>query len=199
MKKIAFIFILAAFSFFSCERKSDKKSGNVGEPKTETAKKDIDLIVDSVNTAWTTLISTEEQKFQDLKRLLDEISYTSSYDPIAHDSLTKKLEIVKAKRYDQSLDTSAIDAYNNATDRVVFEVLQLKRTTKGIEQHPLADELENDILAANSPEKVAQLLGRYNWWTNQYNNYLKKNKKKLEKLGEPYASYKEKAVLFPVN
>jgi hypothetical protein len=183
----------------ACERKNNGTSKDEKETKIEVVQKNVDSIVDSVNGAWSLMTQLDDQKFKDVKRLLDEISYTSTYDVVAHDSLVKKIDKVKSKRFDQTLDTAAIDNYYALTDQFILEVFQLKAKTKGIEQHPIADELVEDITKGNSQETVSQGLSRYNYWANQYNNYIKKNDKQLEKLGDPYASYKEKPVLFKIN
>jgi hypothetical protein len=196
MKRFSAVLLTLLIVTFACERKNNGTSKDEKESKVEVVKKNVDSIVDSVNGAWNAMVQQDDQKFKDVKRLLDEISYTSSYDVVAHDSLMKKLEIIKSKRFDQNLDTASIDRYYALTDKFILEVFQLKAKTKGIEQHPIADELIEDITQGNSTETVSQGLSKYNYWTNQYNNYIKKNHKQLEKLGEPYTSLKEKPVLY---
>jgi hypothetical protein len=196
MKRFSAVLLTLLIVTFACERKNNGTSKDEKESKVEVVKKNVDSIVDSVNGAWNAMIQQDDQKFKDVKRLLDEISYTSSYDVVAHDSLLKKLEVIKSKRFDQNLDTTSIDNYYALTDKFILEVFQLKAKTKGIEQHPIADELVEDITRGNSTEAVSQSLSKYNYWTNQFNTYIKKNHKQLEKLGDPYTSLKEKPVLY---
>ena len=192
MKKIAFIPLFACLFFFSCERKSDNKSDNLTEAGAESVTKEIDVLKDSVEIAWKTMISTDDQKFQDIKRLLDEISYTNDYDVAQHDALLKELERVKSQRYDESLNLEALDRYDVLTDSLIRQVYMLKSKSKEIVQHPLADQLVEDINHLNSQEIMVAQRMNYDRWASSYNEYLKKHRKKLEKKGEPYASLKER-------
>lgn len=192
MKRLSIALLALILFAFSCERKNNGSSAENKESKTDVVKKEIDLLVDSLNSSWNNMIDSDDQKFKDVKRLLDEISYTNNYNVVMHDSLVKELEVVKSQRFDQSLDLDAMDKYDMLTDRYILDVFKLKEKTPGIEQHPLADELVNDINIANSPENVVQLRKRYDEWAKRYNAYLKKNRKQLDKLGEPYASMQEK-------
>lgn len=192
MKKLPLVLLVLAFLTFACERKNNGTSEEK-ETKTDIVKKEIDVMVDSVNGAWTAMIASDDQKFKDIKRLLDEISYTDNYNVVMHDSLVKQIDAVKSKRFDETIDLNTMDAYDILTDKYILEVLKLKEKTPGIEQHPLADELVNDINKANSAEITVQHRKRYDDWAKRYNQYLKKHKKQLAKLGEPYASLKERA------
>ncbi|MBX9853423.1 MAG: hypothetical protein K2X86_16880 [Cytophagaceae bacterium] len=193
MKKLSFILLSTILFAFSCERKGPEKTEEKKEAKLETVKIGMDAIVDSLNKSWNAIINTDDQKFADIKRLLEEISYTNKYDARLQDSLMKQIEVVKAQRFDQNIDLNQMDKYDSITDAYILKVFELKQKTKGIEQHPLADELVEDIAEANSSQATAVLRLRYDRWAKQYNDYLKDNKKSLEKLGEPYASMKERA------
>src|SRR5436189_5344073 len=109
MKNISIALFACILLSFSCEKKTPDTSKNTKETNTETVKKETDAIVDSLNASWTDLVKTEDQKFKDIKRLLEEISYTSSYDVVAVDSLVKKTDKVKSMIFNESLDTNAID------------------------------------------------------------------------------------------
>ena len=193
MKKISLIITSLVLLSFSCEKKAD--SVEEKETKTETVQKEVTLLNDSVNATYKKMTEVDDQKFKDIKRLLDEISYTSDYDVALHDSLTKQLEVVKSKRFDDKLDTAQIDAYDMLTDAYIAKVYALKSKSKEIAQHPLADELMQDINKANSAETVASLRIDYDSWAKAYNEYIKKHSRKLEKMGEPYASMKERATI----
>src|SRR6478609_8491207 len=106
MKSFTLILCSILLLSLSCERKSDNT--NAGKEAKETSKekvkRDMDLITDSLNTSWKNMVGTDDQKLADIKRLLDEISYTSDYDVVLHDSLTKQFAALKASRYDESLN-----------------------------------------------------------------------------------------------
>lgn len=197
MKNISILAFASLLLFaFSCERKPDNKSeSSAKETKTETVKSEVMLLKDSTDAAYKKMIDVDDQKFKDIKRLLDEISYTSDYDVALHDSLVKQLAVVKSKRFTETLDTAEIDYYDNLTDAYILKIYQLKSKSREIGQHPLADELVEDINNANSMQTVATLRYHYALWAKKYNEYLRQHRKKLEKLGEPYASLKERPEL----
>jgi flagellar motility protein MotE (MotC chaperone) len=86
-----------------------------------------------------------------------------------------------------------MDAYDEMTDAYIRKVYELKNKSKEISQHDLAERLVEDINKANSVETTVTLRKRYDNWAKTYNAYLQKHKNQLEKLGEPYASMKERA------
>jgi hypothetical protein len=195
MKKISFILLLVIAFFSSCENKTEKKTENpqgqnVKPP--QPVKTEIDILADSVNAAWKAMIESDDQKFRDIKRLLDEISYTKDYDAVMLEEILKEMEYVKSQRYDETLNLAALDRYDQLTDELIKKVYRLKAKSKEIKQHPLADELVKDINYANSQEITVSLRMRYDEWAKRYNDYLKTNQDKLKEMGDKYASFKER-------
>jgi len=193
-KNLYLVIIAVLLLSLSCERKDSTK-----ETKVDQVKKEMDIISDSLNTAWKNMDANDSSKLADVERLLKEISYTSDYDVALHDSLVKQLPVLKSKKYDESLNLDSMDAYDNMTDAYIRKVYELKNKSKEINQHDLADRLVEDINRANSVETIVTLRKRYDNWAKAYNSYLEKHQKQLEKLGEPYASMKEKAEMMPLE
>lgn len=196
MKKLRLIFILLIAITFACERKST--TNEASGKKVDRVKKEIDVLVDSMDTAWKVMIQSDNEKLADIKRLLDEVSYTKKYDVLAHDSLVTLQKKLTSKRYDQkSMSVSQkIDAYDLATDSLIRAAVKLTGSTPNIESHPLAQTLLNDIMEADN--KVVVYRTQYDRWAREFNNYVEKHDKQLEKLGEPYKSY-EKRPLFSLG
>jgi hypothetical protein len=188
IKNLYVLTIAVLLLSLSCERKGGNK-----ETKVDQVKKEMDIITDSLNTSWHNMDANDSTKLADVERLLKEISYTSDYDVTLHDSLLKQLPVLKSKKYDESLNLDAMDAYDEMTDAYIRKVYELKNKSKEISQHDLAERLVEDINKANSVETTVTLRKRYDNWAKTYNAYLQKHKNQLEKLGEPYASMKERA------
>jgi hypothetical protein len=193
MKKLI-IFLLVpplVILSLSCERKETKNS-NPPPLKVEQAKMELGQFNDSINKVWKIMIESDDQKIADIKRLLLEISYTDKPSTIELMKIQKMQEQLVSKRYDQvtMADSKKIDDYDFATDSLVKSAMSLTSSTTGIENHPLAKELTEDIMEADN--NVVRYRTLYDSWTKLYNSYLENNEKQLKELGEPYASYKKK-------
>jgi hypothetical protein len=111
----------------------------------------IEALNDSVNHSWTALIELDIQKFANIKRLVEEISYCKKYNEKGVEKALKLNKEVIALMYTQeNLSDSIITLYDTKTDEVIRVVRNLKSGTEEIVQHPLADQLENEIMEADA-------------------------------------------------
>jgi hypothetical protein len=192
MKHLNIFFVLSIICFsFSCERKD---TGNSNQPpqKIEKVKMEVDQISDSLNKVWSMMIQSDDQKIADIKRLLLEISYTDKPSTIDLMQAQKMQEELAAKRYTQQTmaDSKKIDDYDMATDSLIRKSMILTASTAGIESHPLAKELADDIMEAD--QDIVRFRKLYDDWAKRYNTCIDRNEKQLKKLGEPYASFEKK-------
>jgi hypothetical protein len=193
MKNFNIFFLLSILCFsFSCERKDTGSSNQPAPPKKEKVKMEVDQLSDSLNKVWTLMIKSDDQKIADIKRLLQEISYTDKPSVLDLMQLQKMQEQLAGKRYNQETmaESKKIDDYDMATDSLIKRTMMLTSSTPGIENHPLAKELVDDIM--ESDNDVVRFRTLYDSWAKRYNVYIDKNEKQLKKLGEPYASYQKK-------
>jgi hypothetical protein len=192
MKYLNIFILLSTICFaFSCERKETENS-NQPPKKIEKVKMEVDQISDSLNKVWGIMMKSDDQKIADIKRLLQEISYTDKPSTIELMQLQKMQEDLTSKRYSQEsmAESKKIDEYDMATDSLIRRTMILTSTTAGIESHPLAKELADDIMEAD--QDIVRFRTLYDSWAKRYNQYLDKNENQLKKLGEPYASFKKK-------
>jgi hypothetical protein len=125
---------------------------------------------DSADKAWTLMITSDDQKISDLKRLLLEISYCKSYNAFLLDSLTDAVEKLKNVRYDQlSMTDAQITNYDLKTDQIIARTKYLARTTEELPSHPIAETLYNDISQADSDIPLYRSL--YDRLAAEYNEY----------------------------
>jgi len=134
---------------------------------------------DSANIRWERMMAADSQKFADIKRLLEEISYCKKYDEKAVDKLLKQRNEVFALRYTQAnLSDSLIDLYDSKTTELINKVRNVKANTKEISQHPLADQLENEILKADRDDLLVYRKN-YDQAASEYNSFLDQNKEAI--------------------
>lgn len=190
MKRIVLSACCLLLLAVSCEKKNGE--GEVSLSKIEKIKKEVDLLKDSTDNAWKAMNASDDLKFADIKRLLDEVSYTAGYNVALHDSVMTLQKQVLAGRYDAAgiRDSKSIDAYDQATDAVLKATFKLVNSTPNIESHPLAKTLMEDIMTADN--NLVLYRARYDRWAKQYNDFLEKHEGKLKKAGPPYDALQKK-------
>lgn len=163
-------------------------SASSGKKKFRT---EMDEIIDSMNLAWDNMASSDNNKLANIKRLLDEISFTENFNRQKFDSASAlHQKLLGLRPQADNMTDHGIDEYDKATDKLIRETFTLKEETPNIEQHTLAEKLVNEIREADQNLVVFRF--RYDRWAKQYNSKIRKNKKQLVRLGEPYRSMKEK-------
>jgi len=190
MRNLTLILLGFILLSVSCERSSNE--GEKTTKKADKIKTEIDTYNDSLSRAWKEMIRSDDQKIADIKRLLLEVSYTDSYNIVLFDSALAMQKALTSKRYDQVSmgDSKKIDFYDASTDSLLRLTMKVVSTSKGIENHPLAEQLVNDI--SNADNDVVMYRKHYDDWAKQYNKCLENNPKQLKKLGEPYSSLSKK-------
>ncbi|HVD99140.1 MAG TPA: hypothetical protein VNB90_13110 [Cytophagaceae bacterium] len=183
MKKIyLFIPILLLVTLFSCEEKKGTTTVDTTQtkPMAINASSTLRTLRDSADKAWDKMIKSDDQKVDDLARLLQEISYCKKYNALLLDSLNEVVKTLKDKRYKQlTMLSPEIDQYDELTNLVISRVKYLARTTGELKSHPIAETLFNDIAAADND--VVRYRSLYDHFAMEYNDFLDKNK---ELLGE---------------
>ncbi len=145
--KSYFTIILLSIIAFSCgdntKSNEEKKTKEVSTDGAAT----LTVLTDSVNTVWTTMIEDDDLKLGYLKRLLDEVSYTNSYNKIKYDSLVSDLALLKKSRYNQKTMSASdkIDAYDMETTYLESQIFDFAQNHPRFEEYPLMQELINDI------------------------------------------------------
>ncbi len=186
MKKI--YLIITTFSFLAIMSCEEKKS-TVGTDSTsidslKSIPKDSDPLSvfmamrDSTNKAWEVMIKSDDQKINDLSRLLQEISYCKKHNVLLLDSLTTVVNTMKSKRYTQLTMTSAeIDKYDDLTNKVISRAKFLGNTTPELTSHPIAETLYSDIATADND--IVRYRNLYDSFAFAYNAYYEANKETL--------------------
>lgn len=199
-KKVVFgwaISIGAVIALNSCNKQPKTEEQTTVVKSTMSAdsiKIKTGIITDSLDVAWKKMERNDSTILADIKRLLQEVSYTPKHDIVKLKQLEVKLSALKTKIYtEESMsDSQAIDKYDMASDSLVSDVASLAAATPQIEKYTLITELLNEITAANSAQTVAANRAHYDNWAKEYNKIVVENADELKKMGEPYASMKIK-------
>ena len=104
------------------------------------------------------------------------MSYCKKYNENELNKLITLENEVYALRYNQeTICDSLIDLYDTKTTELINKVRNLKTNTPELLQHPLADQLENEILKADN-EELIQYRKKYDASAIEYNNFLTEHK-----------------------
>ena len=184
MKKTLWLFTLVVITFSSCKQTRPKQERNADSLRTE-----FKVLNDSIQVAWQVMMGSDSAKLGNVKRLLQEVSYTKVHDQALLDSLLRLQAALPAQRYTMETMTSEkIDAYDLATDSLLRRLPQLMASVPDLDRYPLCAQLMQEIEAANQ----ALLLHRvhYDNYAKEYNRLISEYGSELEKLG--YASLQPK-------
>ena len=182
MKPIQFIALAATITLLSIAC-SDKKPTENSQQTTEvikapTVSEQVSILSNSADSAWKATILLDSQKFANIKRLIEEISYCKKYDEKAVEKALKLTAEIKSFQYTQeNLSDSTITLYDTKTDELIRFVRNLKSNTAEITQHPLADQLENEITEADG--LLVTYRGNYDQAAIKYNSFLELNKEAI--------------------
>lgn len=179
MRKVIRVFVLVlllAAAYTACQRASEEQRTDIGA--TDSVLVVYKSLNDSVMMAWNEVEANEALKLSDMKRLLEEISYTPVYNKGRYDSLWNTLQELYAIRLEADVMTSEqIDRYDSAITYLQREVIDFAYTHPDFEQYPLMGKLTDSIRAAD--DRVLFLRSRYDNYVREYNDFLKGNQGRL--------------------
>jgi hypothetical protein len=191
---IVFLLLLGA-----CTTQTEETKETPIETKTEeklsvdSLKIRVQMVHDSMQTAWQIMTISDDEKFSDIKRLLQEATYTSSYNPVKLTKLQTLTDSVLASRYTlENMTSEHIDQYDAATANLLKNVFQFVSETPELENHSITDELLTSIQKSDNDMVNHRVL--YDRWAKEYNYLVYHYKKELQQLGEPFSSYKSKPI-----
>lgn len=194
--KYLVLFSLAILFIQSCTNKTEKTDKSIEQEEKLTTEKLEEKFVqvnDSLQTAWYNMIKSDNEKFADIKRLLQEASYTKEFNPIKLDKLMTRTDSLQQARYKQNNMTSdQIDQYDNATIMLVKDVMTFVSETPELESHAITDELVMAIQKAEG--EVVNFRIRYDQWANEYNRLISHYEDELKEAGKPDTVFVTKPV-----
>ena len=191
MKRIISFLFIASIVLFSCDKTSKTETSSkeptpVPESKTSTTPlgDEYNLLKSDVDQAWAYLEKVEDDKYFTMNRLLEEVSYNPRHKSSRIKEEKSKIASLKASRLklEDLENLNNLDLYDLKSDSTVNSLYQLVEETKGMENHPLAEDLLNDLDSLNNNSTIS-LRSYYGEIADNYNNFIKTNKSKLEASG----------------
>ena len=189
MKYIRYVVIASGLLMFACN--SNKQP--VEEVNSEEIVSDqvqVNSVVhqyDSLNAAvtyyWDTLQRMDDEKFECLTRLYDEMELMPKSNSFKIRKFKKRVGEVLNLRYDQlSMTDEQIDKYDAATDTLIFQTFRLANETQDFGNYPVAVEMLNLVKQYNGDQFVAYR-GYYSEVARVRNEFVEAHKSELEANG----------------
>jgi hypothetical protein len=179
-------FGLAVFFFSACETGQQRTEKPVEETETEkdteALKTEYQQIQTQLDTTWQTMMEDDDEKIFYLDRLLDEVSYTGDYDEELYKSLKEQVAHLKEQRYTRQTmaNSTEIDLYDEATRKVMLEVIAFAREHPQYERYPLMEELIYDI--QQKDQNVLLYRMDYDDAAKAYNRFIEKHEELVKEI-----------------
>jgi hypothetical protein len=167
IRVVVFVLLMAA-AYTACQRASEEKRTDAPDSVIVV----YNSLNDSVRVAWDRVVANEEQKLSDMRRLLEEISYTPSFDQVRYDSLWAHLQQITRFRFEaETMTSQQIDQYDSAISRLQREIINFASTHPQFDEYALMGKLSDSIYAAD--ERILFLRTHYDDYARNYNDFLK--------------------------
>ena len=191
MKKRYLVPLLTlAIGVYSCssEKPSDAKTDTT-EVKdspilmSSDLKREYDSLTAITDFYWDTLTKMDDEKFECLERLYDEMEIMPKSNSFKIAKLRKRIPKVLALRYTQKEMTSRqIDEYDNATTKLIIETKTLASETEDFSNYQVALQMLDLVTIYDGNAFVGKRLD-YSEAADVRNEFINNNKAELEKIG----------------
>lgn len=175
--RIIIIALLCAAAYSACQRASEEKHAEERQEALDSLNQAYYTLSDSMQLRWDVLMAEEEQMLSDMRRLLEEISYTPepTYNAERLDTLQQQLEELYNMRFDPLTMTSEqIDQYDSASAEVKNNIISFAQEHPNIEQYPIMGSLIDSVEAADHRMLFHRV--EYDKYARDYNHFLEGNR-----------------------
>lgn len=154
----------------------DSQLTEAGQERADSLYREFIVVNDSLSYAWQDMIKDDDEKLANMKRLLQEVSYTQNFNKQRHDSLLQRVDLLEDMRYDMEsmADSDKIDIYDAASGVLSRDITLFAVNHPDYANYPLMEELIAEIEQAN--ERVLLHRIRYDQSAKAYNSFIQENK-----------------------
>ncbi len=125
------------------------------------------------------MIQDDDDKLDNMKRILQEVEFSGDYNRLKLDSLNKDIDKLTAIRYDQQTmsDSDLINLYDSMTTQVMGEVTVFTTRLSQFDQYPLMGELIQEVFEAD--DRVLRYRIEYDRSAKEYNAFIESHESEL--------------------
>jgi hypothetical protein len=184
MKKTLRIFLFAllcAASYSACQRATEEKQSEESLAKTDSLRQTYVSLSDSTNAYWQILIAEEENKLDNIKAVLEELSREPIVNKARYDSLYEQLQRLYEMRLTaEELSSEKIDRYDSASSALKNGIIDYAQNHPDVERIPLVTSLLDSVETADQRMLFHRV--RYDNYARDYNNFLDGNREYIRQI-----------------
>ncbi len=176
-------FFKTAFSIFIISIVLGACNKNTSTTLTPTLIDSLKIVFQDINTqidvTWNKMIQDDDDKLDNMKRILQEVEFSGDYNRLKLDSLNKDIDKLTAIRYDQQTmsDSDLINLYDSMTTQVMGEVTVFTTRLSQFGQYPLMGELIQEVF--ESDDRVLRYRIEYDRSAKEYNAFIESHESEL--------------------
>jgi len=159
----------------------NKNSSTTLTPTAVDSLKTVYLDINSeMDTAWNVMMKDDDEKLQNLKRILQEVEYSGNYNRLKLDSLMNEIDVLLSVRYDQQsmADSELINKYDDMTTQVLGNVTNFTTGLVQFEQYPTMGQLLQEVFEAD--DRVLRYRIDYDKTAKQFNAFIEAHESDLQ-------------------
>lgn len=196
--RVIIVALLCAASYTACQRASEEKHAEERQEALDSLNQTYYSLSDSMQLRWDVIMAEEDQRLSDMRRLLEEVSYTPehTYNTARLDTLQQQLEQLYNMRFDPLTMTSEqIDEYDSASAAVKSNIINFVQNHPNIEEYPLMGNLIDSLEAAEQRMLFHRV--EYDNFARDYNHFLEGNREFVREVDT--TGLHQKRTLFQIS
>ncbi len=166
--KSTFLLLVPILFLAAC----NKNSSSLSTDAVDSLKLTYQQITVDVEQAWVDMIMDDDGKLENMRRILQEVGYSDSYNRLKFDSLNKEVDALAQLRYDQESmsDSDLITLYDERTGTTLGKLMTFTTSLPQFEQYPLMGTLLQEIFEAD--DRVLRYRIQYDNAAKSYNQFI---------------------------
>lgn len=144
---ILFLALAASLCWTGCSRKT-----KVTQEYMDSLRSTYTLLSRDVDESWNKMIREDDQKIDNLKKLMQEVSKVKKYDQQHFHTLSNRIDSLPAERYDQKTmaNSNLIDQYDSLTIQLIRDIMNFAGSQTRWDDHSAGRRLMDQINALDS-------------------------------------------------
>ena len=171
--------ILLVMLLNACNKKS---STSLTPTAIDSLKSVFQDINSDLETTWSEMMQDDDEKLDNMRRILQEVEYSGNYNRLKLDSLKQDIDHLASVRYDQQTmsDSELINLYDSLTNQVMGKVTIFTTRLEQFEQYPIMGRLLQEVFEAD--ERVLRYRIDYDKIAKQYNAFIETHEPDMQVL-----------------
>ena len=157
---------------------------NASTTLTPTAIDSLKTVFHDINTeldiTWKEMMQDDDDKLDNMRRILQEVEYSGDYNRLKLDSLKQGIEDLASVRYNQQSmsDSDLINLYDSLSTRIMGEVTGFTTALSHFEQYPIMGQLLQEVFEAD--DRVLRYRIEYDRSAKQYNSFIEEHEPDMQ-------------------